>query len=49
VKEMLNAAFIANESKSLVDEEACDSPRWHGVLRCASSLGNNPRRSMDRW
>ena len=36
VEEVFDAAFIANESESLVDEEACDSPGRHGrVLRCA--------------
>ena len=36
VKEMLEAPFIADETKSLIDEEACDSPGRHcRVLRRA--------------
>jgi hypothetical protein len=42
MEEMLDAAFIANEAKTFVDEEACDSSLWHGrVLRCASSWGKS--------
>src|SRR5687768_12283103 len=37
MEEVLDTALIADESESLVDEEACDSPGGHNpVLRCAS-------------
>src|SRR2546428_3343855 len=29
MKEMLNSAFVADEPKSLVNEEPCDCPGWH--------------------
>jgi hypothetical protein len=36
VKEVFDAALIAYESKSLIDEETCNSPGRHSrVLRCA--------------
>src|SRR4029079_8621030 len=37
MEEALDNALIADKPESLVDEEACDSPRGHNpVLRCAS-------------
>jgi hypothetical protein len=42
MEEMLDAALIAYETESLVDEQACDCPGCHGrVLRCASSWGKS--------
>jgi hypothetical protein len=36
MEEVLDATFIAYETETFVDEEACDSPGRHGrVLRCA--------------
>jgi hypothetical protein len=38
VEKVLDAAFIAYEAETFVDEQACDCPGWHGrVLRCASA------------
>src|SRR5215510_2804109 len=45
VKEMFDAALIADETESLVDEETCNCPGRHGrVLRCARVPGTIPGR-----
>src|SRR4051812_38916085 len=43
MEEMLDAAFVADESEPLVDEQPCDCPRWHtpnpSVPKVVSSTG----------
>lgn len=40
MEEMLDAAFVADESESFVDEEPCDCPGWHAeALRSETPRG----------
>jgi hypothetical protein len=49
MEEVLDAAFIAYESETFVDEEACDSPGRHSrVLRCAKPETTS-QALHDRW
>jgi hypothetical protein len=49
MEEVLDATFIAYESETFVDEEACDSPGRHSrVLRCAKP-GTTSQALHDRW
>jgi hypothetical protein len=40
---VFNPAFVADEPEPLVDQEPCDSPRWHSpnpsVPKSLSSVG----------
>ena len=44
VKEVLDAGFITNESKALVDQQSCDRTRRHTVLRFAEPPGSRPEK-----
>jgi len=49
MEEVFDAAFIANESKALVDEEASDGPGRHNRVPPMRDAWDNPRRFEDRF